>query len=388
MTAGARQIRAYLEKTAEVLTDVDPESVAAVAYELLETWDRDGTVLVIGNGGSATTAAHIALDLTKQTLLPGRRPLRALALGEVGLLTAWANDSDFSRAYAEQLLVHARPGDVLMCISCSGNSPSIIEAIVEAHGLGMTVIGLGGFDGGQMREMADIYVHVPSHDYGLVESVHLGLEHCLTAVIHELADARPGHVGSKPVVLLDRDGVINRNLDQGVRRWEDFEFLPGALQGLSLLAAGGHSVVVISNQANVGRGRMTPAQLADINRRMTEQVMAHGGEIDAVYVCEHAPQADCDCRKPAPGLILQAASELGFALPQAYLIGDHETDVKAARAAGVRPVLVLSGRHDAKGGGDAGAELVASDLLEAAELIVSRHQAQAQVLPPGSFDAA
>jgi len=92
------------------------------------------------------------------------------------------------------------------------------------------------------------------------------------------------------VVFVDRDGVINRNLPDGVTSWGDFEFLPGALPGLALLRKAGHKVVVVTNQANIGRGRLTRAQLDEIHRRMTAEVISAGGMIDAVYVCEHLPE--------------------------------------------------------------------------------------------------
>src|SRR6202011_429836 len=98
-----------------------------------QVWPAHRTVFLTANGGSASTASHMANDLSKQTQLPDRRPLRAHSLADsMELITAIANDLDYSRIYAEQLRVHGRPGDMLVCISCSGSSPNIIAAIQEA----------------------------------------------------------------------------------------------------------------------------------------------------------------------------------------------------------------------------------------------------------------
>jgi D-sedoheptulose 7-phosphate isomerase len=369
VSATARQ---YLSRVGGVLAAVDPDQVDALAAMLWDAWERDAIVFTCGNGGSASTANHMALDLSKQTMVPGRRALRAVSLSaNVGLITAWANDSDFSRVFAEQLAAQARPGDVVVCISCSGNSPNIAAVLEEAESAGVDTAGLGGFDGGQLRQKSNVYVHVPSYDYGVVESVHLAVEHCVAAMLSARAVAPQGQMTDKPVVMVDRDGVINRNLEQGVRHWEEFEFLPGSLQGLELLARHGHRVVVVSNQAAIGRGHLTPAQLSDINRRMSAEVLAHGGSIDAIYVCPHSPEDECDCRKPAPGLLHRASADLGFALADSYFVGDHPTDIEAAEATGAKPVLVTSGRTSPLEIATQNGHLVAGDLLEAADLIVS-----------------
>lgn len=145
-------------------------------------------------------------------------------------------------------------------------------------------------------------------------------------------------------VFLDRDGVISRNRAEHVCRWAEFEFLPGALEGLALLSGAARWVIVVTNQAIVGRGLATRATVDGIHRRMGRAARARGGRIDRVMVCPHRPEDGCACRKPAPGLLLEAAASLGIGLDRALLIGDHAHDLEAARRAGCRSILVLSGR--------------------------------------------
>ncbi len=148
---------------------------------------------------------------------------------------------------------------------------------------------------------------------------------------------------SKAAVFLDRDGVINRDRPDYVKSWEDFEFLPGVLDAFRVLASGPHQVVVVSNQSCIGRGLVSRETVDEIHARMTEAIRRSGGRIDTVYYCPHRPDEDCPCRKPRPGLILSAARELDIDLTASWLIGDDLRDLEAAKAAGVRPVLVRTG---------------------------------------------
>lgn len=145
-------------------------------------------------------------------------------------------------------------------------------------------------------------------------------------------------------VFLDRDGVINVNRPGYVKSWEEFEFLPGALEALRKLAGMDVAVVVVSNQSAVGRGLMQAREAVEINTRMVRAVEEAGGWIDGVYTCLHAPWEGCACRKPKPGLLLMAAEELQIDLGRSYLVGDAESDVEAGLAMGARAVMVMTGR--------------------------------------------
>jgi D-glycero-D-manno-heptose 1,7-bisphosphate phosphatase len=165
-------------------------------------------------------------------------------------------------------------------------------------------------------------------------------------------------------VFLDRDGVINVNRDDHVKSWDEFVFLPGALEGLGALAVLPVRVIIVTNQSVVGRGIITLAQLNDIHARMVQVIEDHGGRVDRIYVCPHAPCENCVCRKPKPGLLLQAASDCDLDLSRCFMIGDQEGDVEAARAAGCRAILVST-----SGEGEATLPVacVVPDLISAAE---------------------
>ena len=153
---------------------------------------------------------------------------------------------------------------------------------------------------------------------------------------------------SRPAVFLDRDGVLNHNRHDYVKSWTEFEFLPGALEALRRLGCLGWPVVVVSNQSAVGRGLVSLAEVEAINARMVAEVQQAGGRLDRVLYCPHHPREACDCRKPRPGLLLQAAEELGLDLARSFMVGDAASDIHAALAAGCRPVLVKTGRGAAQ----------------------------------------
>lgn len=145
-------------------------------------------------------------------------------------------------------------------------------------------------------------------------------------------------------VLIDRDGVICRNQKDHVKSWEEFSFLPGALEGLALLAHYDLYIVVITNQAIINRGMVRTEDVEEIHHRMLRAIEAAGGRVDRVLFCPHRPDENCSCRKPQPGLLLQAARELCIDLSQSYLIGDAKTDMQAGRRVNCLRYLVLTGR--------------------------------------------
>lgn len=187
----AKSSSAYIARAQEVLAAVPIREVGLLIERLIAAREEGRTVFIFGNGGSAATASHMANDLSKGTIRPGAPRLRALALSDnVSLLTAWANDTDYTQVFAEQLLTHARPGDMVIAISASGSSPNVVEGIQAARGLGLYTVGLLGFQGGEARGMVDLAIVVPSDHYGLIEDAHLVINHLASTVMTEFAGPR------------------------------------------------------------------------------------------------------------------------------------------------------------------------------------------------------
>lgn len=150
---------------------------------------------------------------------------------------------------------------------------------------------------------------------------------------------------TSPAIFLDRDGVIIENRPNYVRSWEDVTIFPQALSVLARLRDLPYQIVIVTNQSVVGRGGISLQAAQAINERLVAQIVDAGGRIDGVFMCPHAPSDRCECRKPKPGLLLQAAQALAIDLSSSWMIGDALTDVMAGKAAGVkRTALVLTGR--------------------------------------------
>jgi len=145
-------------------------------------------------------------------------------------------------------------------------------------------------------------------------------------------------------ILLDRDGVINADRPGSVLSVDDFALLPDVDRAIGLLNRKGYRVLVITNQACVGRGELTLRELDRIHVKMRERLSAGSAHVDAIFLCPHTDADDCDCRKPRPGLVKQAQLEFGFEPRQTWLVGDDRRDILAALAAGCRPALVRTGK--------------------------------------------
>ena len=143
--------------------------------------------------------------------------------------------------------------------------------------------------------------------------------------------------------FLDRDGVINRKAPEGqyITRWEDFQFLPRVAEAITLLNRAGFSAIVVSNQRCVAKGLLTIAELESIHERMLAQLAASKAPLVDVYYCPHDNHSSCLCRKPAPGMLLQAATEHSIDLADSWMVGDSDIDIQAGKAAGCRTLRIL-----------------------------------------------
>jgi D-sedoheptulose 7-phosphate isomerase len=194
----AKQIAADYVRTFEVLLrQIDPDAIGRIVQFLRTAGNRGATIYVAGNGGSAATASHWVNDLGKATKCSGELPLRVISLSDnVSWLTALANDEGYDRVFSGQLENFARPGDILVVISASGNSPNLIEAVEFAHERGLLTIGLLGFDGGVLKNKVDDYLWFSTEKgaYGLVESGHSLLCHILTSCLMQSEPARTSEI--------------------------------------------------------------------------------------------------------------------------------------------------------------------------------------------------
>ena len=183
-----RSVEEYIGEVAEAVEALDRPSIAQAAEMLLDARDRGNTVYIIGNGGSATTASHMAADLSRASAESEGPPLNCRSLCDnVAVLSAWANDVGYDSIFTLQLSQVLAPGDVVVAFSASGKSPNILAAVGLARDRGASVLGLSGFGGGPLSQLADVAVVIDSGEYGPVEDLHLVLNHLLAATMRRVS---------------------------------------------------------------------------------------------------------------------------------------------------------------------------------------------------------
>ncbi len=148
------------------------------------------------------------------------------------------------------------------------------------------------------------------------------------------------------LIILDRDGVINEDSDDYIKSPDEWMPIPGSLDAIARLNHAGYMVAIASNQSGIARGYFSLETLAAMNVKMNDMLSTLGGRIDAMFYCPHGPKDGCDCRKPKPGLLTEIGNRFQVRLGDVLFIGDNINDVKAAQAAGAKPVIVRTGKGD------------------------------------------
>lgn len=184
-------VGSFMQRVGEELLRIDPKEVKTLSDAIYESYLDGRFVFVIGNGGSGSNASHLCEDLGKSSLHrqdfdnDGKKRLRIISLTDnTPYILAWGNDEGFDRVFVEQLKNLASPGDLLIAISGSGNSPNILRAVEWAKRNNLKTFGCTGYNGGQLRQMAQQCLHVPLEDMGIVETVHLTAFHWIVGDLH------------------------------------------------------------------------------------------------------------------------------------------------------------------------------------------------------------
>lgn len=406
-------VSSYFAGLQQCFGELSAEKLEQVVQILRDAQRAGRTIYVLGNGGSASTSSHMAVDLGKGTSKNARPRLRMVSLADnIGLITAWANDVNYEEVFSQQLENLLRPGDVVIAISASGNSPNVLRAVKQANEKKATTIGFIGFGGGKLKDLVQVDLTVSSRNYGQVEDFHLSLNHILSQYLTEDFDSPPGtgssstkgektngilqftfstppSTGLRPAILLDRDGIINERIHHGyVTRWDEFRFVAGIRDAIAALAELSLPIIVVSNQAGVDKGLVGGASLCDLTKRFVTELRNSGGRIDAVYYCQHTPEENCACRKPRTGLLTRAAMDWRLDLSRSVLIGDSANDLEAARTANCMSIFLVSeGNHESPTVAELG-HMADVTIRSAAEIPKSVHQLlgpegrKAQPCPP------
>ncbi len=328
--------------------------IKKAAEIIIEKYKKGKKVLVFGNGGSAADAQHIVAELVGR-FLKERKGIPAIALTtNSSNMTSISNDYGFDEVFARQVEALLEEEDVVIGISTSGNSPNVVKALKKAKELKGTTIALSGRDGGEMIKYADIAIIVPFHMTPHIQEAHITIGHILCDLIEEKL-----FPSKNRAIFLDRDGTINE--DKGyVYKIEDLVILPHVIEGLKLLQKR-FLIIVVTNQSGVERGYYTTEDVDRFHRYLYYTLAKKGVYIDDFYYC---PYLEGECRKPNPGMLIQAAKDWDIDLEKSYMIGDKNSDVEAGKKAGCKTIII--GKEDSL------ADFSAKNLLEAAQWILEK----------------
>lgn len=181
----------YFAELQQMIENISLSHLEKVLRLLEDAYHLEHRIFIMGNGGSAATASHLALDLAKNTIMCGVPRVKVISLTDnVPLITAWSNDTAYEYVFAEQLANLIDPGDLTIGISASGNSPNVINAFLLAKRLGAVTIGLLGANGGKVKDIVDAYVLAPGHNIEQEEDAHLILAHIITRYMRSVVQSR------------------------------------------------------------------------------------------------------------------------------------------------------------------------------------------------------
>src|SRR5580704_12140784 len=340
----------FLAEATEIVAKLDVASIEKAASLLALTRASGGRLFILGVGGSAANASHAVNDFRKIAGIEAYAPT-----DNVSELTARANDEGWSSIFDSWLRIsRLRSEDLLLILSVGGGdvaqnvSPNLVAALKFAESVGAKIIGVVGRDGGYTATVADACVLIPT-----VNPLHITPHtEAFQAVIWHLLVSNPavkmqatkwesmGVGASRRAVFLDRDGVINRAFVRDGKPFppptpQELEIIPGVPEALRDLKAHGYELLVVTNQPDVGRGKQSRQALDAIHQSLLASL-----PLDDILVCCHTDQDKCDCRKPLPGMLLEAARRHHIDLSASFMVGDRWRDIEAGQNAGVRTVLI------------------------------------------------
>jgi D-sedoheptulose 7-phosphate isomerase len=370
--------REFLAEATEIIARLDLASIEKAAGLLVSTRAAGGRLFILGVGGSAANASHAVNDFRKIAGIEAYAPT-----DNVSELTARTNDEGWSSIFDSWLRTsRLRANDLLLILSVGGGnveqnvSPNLVAALKYAKSVGAKIIGIVGRDGGYTAKVADACVLIPT-----VNPAHITPHtEAFQAVIWHLLVSHPAvkmqatkwesmvSSGKHRAVFLDRDGVINRAFVRDGKpvpppTLQELEVLPGVPEALRDLKQHGYELLVVTNQPDVGRGKQSRQALDAMHKLLSDRL-----PIDDILVCTHSDADKCDCRKPLPGMLLEAARKHNVDLAASFMVGDRWRDIEAGYNAGCKTILIDYGYSERPP--DRVPDLRVGSLREAADWII------------------
>jgi histidinol-phosphate phosphatase family protein len=334
----------FLAEVRDIAGQLDTAVLERLVALLAKVREDEGRLFILGVGGSAANASHAVNDFRKIAGIEAYAPT-----DNVSELTARTNDEGWATVFESWLRVsRLKSSDGVLVLSVGGGdlekqiSPNLVAAVKYARSVGAKIMGIVGRDGGYTAKAADAcaFRSVPSRNLA---------PPCLTSDTEGTPDQVGVHLVSSMVrraVFLDRDGVLNKSVVRDGRPYppasvRETVIVEDALSSLLRLKEQGFLLIVVTNQPDVSRGSTTRESVENIHRYLSARL-----PLDDIAVCYHDDRDACACRKPLPGLLLDAASIHGIALDNSYLVGDRWRDIDSGAAAGCQTILIDYGYNE------------------------------------------
>jgi D-sedoheptulose 7-phosphate isomerase len=373
--------RQFLDEAKAVIDRLDHAAIERAVELLSETRAAGGRLFVLGVGGGAANASHAVNDFRKLAGIEAYAPT-----DNVSELTARTNDEGWASIFESWLRTsRLRSNDLVLIFSVGGGdlkkdiSPNLVAALKFAKSAGAKILGVVGRDGGYTAKIADVCIIIPT-----VNPAHVTPHtEAFQAVVWHLLVSHPAIKQNQtkwestvatsselhPAVFLDRDGVLNRAIVRDGKPLpppgiHDLEIIPDAAAALSKLKSQGFPLYVITNQPDVARGNLTRDEVEAMHRKLVSSL-----PVDDIFVCYHDDADHCACRKPKPGLLLEAQRKHNIDLARSFFVGDRWRDIDAGHAAGCKTILIDYGYRERKPAQPADATV--RSLREAVDWIVS-----------------
>lgn len=373
-------VEQFLHEAKEVIDRLDRNAIERGSSLLAQTRSEGGRLFILGVGGGAANASHAVNDFRKIAGIEAYAPT-----DNVSELTARINDEGWATVF-ESWLRTSRLGssDLVLVFSVGGGdvernvSPNLVAALRHAKQVGAKILGVVGRDGGYTAKVADVCIIIPT-----VNPAHVTPHtEAFQALVWHLLVSHPAvkqqqtkwesssstNAQPRAAVFLDRDGVLNRAVVRDNKPLpppgiHHLEILPDAAEALGKLKSYGFPLYVVTNQPDVARGTLTRAEVEAMHVKLASAL-----PIDDIFVCYHDDADHCACRKPSPGMLLEAAQKHNIDLSRSFLVGDRWRDIDAGHAAGCKTILIDYGYRERKPAQPP--EATVHSLREAADWIV------------------
>ena len=324
-----------LAESSAIISKLDPAQIEAIADAIITSVQKGGKVILFGNGGSAADAMHLAAELSGRYRME-RPAIDGIALTSLSSISGIGNDYGYRHVFVRQLEACLRPGDVVIGLSTSGKSENVLLAIEFAMEHGAVTAAFTG-SGGNLKDLVDLPLTVPSISTPRIQEAYICAGHIICGLVER------GLYGHK-AVFVDRDDTIVKDVPY-CSRPEDLHLFPGAARSIRRLNDAGYLVILVTNQSGIGRGYFTEEMLHRIHDKLGADLAAEGARLDAIYYCPHHPDDECDCRKPALGMIEKAVAEWDIDLRRSYVIGDGNNDMTMGQSVGCNVFKVTEERN-------------------------------------------